>query len=196
MMFGILSMGAGVSFGETGSLALEQVKTDGPQVESKLSVAPPEDLVLPPYLVWEADEMPVVSLTATTRRGGFWPDAEQSRPMAAERYFSGSENFLDAIGNYMDPQSVEWPLGTLTSVHFRPTADSGIGSIVPFLSVLQDVDEVDAHERDGLGAGLTYRFDASSRFDVELDYLDAAGGSSNPALTDEVRLTALFTINF
>ena len=178
----ILSGGARVGLGRDQGpelpLSLEQVPIDGSQETqaAELSLRPPENMVPPPYLTWDVDESFPRPMTAFSSRG-FWQEAGAAPVLMAflELTMTDSDALLQA-GEAIDPQSVEWPLGTLTSVHFRPTLDSGIGTWVPFFSVLQDVDELDAHERDGVGAGLTYRFDASWRFDLE------AGISIPPAI--------------
>jgi hypothetical protein len=102
---------------------------------------------------------------------------------------------LDAVGEVIQAQDVDWPLGTLTTAHFAwPDADK-IGTWKPFLSLLQESDELDAHVRNGIGAGLTFRLNESARVDVEGMFLQSSG-DVNPNLGDEGRVSVVFSMTF
>jgi hypothetical protein len=103
--------------------------------------------------------------------------------------------FLDAVGQVFESHDVEWTTGVTLSVHVQPKTDQGLGRLVPFASILQEVDEGDAHERYGLGVGATYRFNRSMRLDIEGQYLGSSG-DVNPLLSDEGRVFVLFTVGF
>jgi hypothetical protein len=102
---------------------------------------------------------------------------------------------FDALADMMDVQEVPGPLGSAISAHFHAPMKDDIGKWVPFVSILQDFDELDAHIRNGVGAGLTYRFNRDVRVDIEAAYLDKSG-YSNPALGREGRVTVMFSFAF
>jgi len=101
---------------------------------------------------------------------------------------------FDLVGEVIDAQDTFGPLGTTTSAHFEMPGDK-IGKWSPFLSVAQEADEVDAHVRNGIGVGLTYRFNHNARVDIEAMYLESAE-DFNPNLGAEGRIGIVFSFGF
>jgi len=146
---------------------------------TNLTLQPPTTLSTPPTLILGTSRRVDLSQPAGLRE----TPIERIAP----------PDWLDRLANVFDVQDVVWPTGTTDSVHFQ--YKNGLRRWVPYVSSLFDVDEPDAHERYGLGAGATYRFTPNLRFDMELQYLQGTG-DVNPALRDETRGFALFTISF
>ena len=61
------------------------------------------------------------------------------------------------------------------------------GVPVPFIDLLQDMDEVDAHIRNGIGGGVWYNLDRHTNIGIEGQYLDGSG-DPNPMLSHETRM--------
>jgi len=102
---------------------------------------------------------------------------------------------MDEVAKHLDFQDIQWPLGEALEGHFLLPVDHPIGNWVPFLSVLQDNDELDAHIRNGVGVGATYRFNEHARVDVEVQYLESSG-DANPAIGSETRGSIIFSFDF
>jgi len=102
---------------------------------------------------------------------------------------------LDEIGKVIDFANIQWPLGEALEGHFMLPNDHPIGNWVPFLSVLQDNDELDTHIRNGIGVGATYRFSKNARVEVQVQYLDGSG-DVNPAIGHETRASLIFSFDF
>ena len=112
---------------------------------------------------------------------------QQAQPSAFDR-------LLDQISKIFDPQDIEGPLGTLSTVHILPPVE-GNHRFLPFFSLGQDADELDAHLRLGAGAGMTYRIDPLTSLNAEVHYLESAG-DVNPATSSETRFMLTFTRKF
>jgi len=97
----------------------------------------------------------------------------------------------------IDADDSEWPLGTILEgrFHFPQAFNVGGISMVPFISLMQDADELDAHIRNGIGTGLEFPLDKNTNFTVEVLYLDHSG-DVNPVLGNETRGMALFNFRF
>jgi hypothetical protein len=114
---------------------------------------------------------------------------------ATERYVTSEPTLFDKIGDHFSGLDVEWATGTQSSVYLLPWPAKGENKLIPFIDLLQDADEVDAHLRMGVGIGVKYLINKNMSIDAEVLALEESG-DHNPATSSETRAMLMFTVRF
>ena len=114
---------------------------------------------------------------------------------AAQQYVTSEPTFFDQIGDYFSGLDVEWATGTQFSFFLMPWPAKGENKLIPFIDLLQDADELDAHLRMGAGVGLKYLINKNMSIDAEVLALEDSG-DHNPANSSETRWMLIFSARF